>query len=83
MCKHIKKYIKICNIYYRNKPNQYKSYRIFQPHNILYTPYKVITYNFIQSLLPAQNPLMNMLYNEILIIIDKLTKIVIFILWNN
>jgi len=83
MRKDIEEYVKTCDSCLRNKPNRRKPFGKLQPHDAPTRPFEVITYDFIQGVPKARDPLTNQIYNEILVVTCKLTKMIVLIPWKD
>ena len=70
----IKWYVSTCDICQKAKPRHHASARLLQPISIPSQPFEVVSMDFILEL-PLSNG-----FNNILVIVDKLTKYGIFIL---
>ena len=73
MSKNIKRYVSIWDICQQVKPRHHAPLGLFQPIPIPSRPFDVVTMNFIPDLPESEG------FNNILVIVDKLTKYVIFI----
>jgi len=69
----IKKYSSTCDICQKTKPRHHAPIRMLQPIPIPSQPFKVVTMHFIPELPECKG------YDKVLVIVDKLTKYVIFI----
>jgi len=69
------------NIYIWNKTNKYILYKLIKSFNILSRTWKLIALNFIIKLFLFTDLITKIKYNAIIIIINKFTKYVYFILW--
>jgi hypothetical protein len=83
MRQQIEQYIKTCDPCCRNKPNRHLPYGKLQPHDAPSAPFQVISYDFIQGLPPSRDSLTNTIYDEILVITCKFTKVAIIEPWNS
>ena len=75
----VKKVIKNCNTYIKNKLNCYALYKLIKLLDILVCVWKLIALNFITKLLLLINLIISIKYNVILIIINKFTKYIYFL----
>ena len=74
MSREIKKFVNSCDICQKTKPRRHTLVGLLQPIPIPSQPFEVVTMDFIPEL-PLSNG-----FNNILAIVDKLTKYAIFIL---
>ena len=79
--KKIEYYISKYSNYQYNKYNIYIPYRYIQFAKIIKYFWQEITINFIIKLLKSENYITGVLYNSILIVINKLTKYLYLILY--
>jgi hypothetical protein len=75
----IKKYIKICDSYQKNKIPKYKLYKEFHPIPISDAFFKIIIIDFITDLSSNMRESYTKAYNAILIAICKFIKFAIYI----
>jgi Integrase zinc binding domain len=73
MSRDIKRYVSTCNICQKTKPRRHALVRLLQPIPIPSQPFKVVSMDFILEL-PSSSG-----FDNILVIVDKLTKYAIFI----
>jgi len=73
MSRDIKRYIGTCDICQKTKPRRHAPVRMLQPIPIPSQPFKVVSMDFIPELPESDG------YDNILVIVDKLTKYAIFI----
>src|SRR5882762_8671467 len=73
MSRDIKRYVSTCNICQKAKPRRHAPAGLLQPIPILSQPFKVVSMDFIPEL-PLSDG-----FNNVLVIVDKLTKYRIFI----
>lgn len=73
MSRHIKQYVETCDICQKSKPRRHAPVGLLQPIPIPSRPFEVVTMDFIPEL-PESNG-----NDNILVIVDKLTKYAIFI----
>ena len=79
--KYIEGYIKEYIICQRNKATRHKKYGEIQFTEVLITPWDDIIINFITKLLKSGDPVSREKYDTIIVIVDKLTKYSILILF--
>ena len=73
MSRDIKRYVSTCDICQKTKPRRHAPVRLLQPIPIPSQPFEVVSMDFIPELpLPSG-------FDNILVIVDKLTKYAIFI----
>ena len=73
MSRNIKKYIGTCDICQKAKPRRHAPVRMLQLIPIPSQPFEVVTTNFIPELPECEG------YDNVLVIVDKLTKYTLFI----
>ena len=73
MSRDIKKYVGTCDICQKTEPRHHAPVGMLQPIPIPSQPFKVVSMDFIPELPESDG------YNNILVIVDKLTKYAIFI----
>ena len=73
MSRDIKKYVGTCDICQKTKPRRHTPVGMLQPIPIPSQPFKVVTMDFIPELPEGKG------YDNVLVIVDKLTKYAIFI----
>ena len=74
----IKEVVKKCDIYNRSKTGQYKLYRLLQPLPIIQRLQSSIMIDFITKLSTSKDSATGIIYNSILIVVDRLIKQVYF-----
>ena len=77
-CKRVQQYIAKCNFCQQNKINHSRQYNKVTQLNALNTLWILITINFIIKLSSSKNSAWNVTFNNILMIIDWLTKYIMF-----
>ena len=77
----VKEVVKKYNIYNRSKTGQYKLYKLLQPLPIAQRPWSSITIDFITKLPTSKDSATSVIYNSILIVVNRLTKQVYFFLY--
>ena len=77
----VKEVVKKCDIYNQSKTGQYKLYRLLQPLPIAQRPQSSITMDFITKLPTSKDSATSIIYDSILIVVDRLTKQVYFFLY--
>ena len=77
----VKEVVKKYNIYNRSKIGQYKLYRLLQPLPIIQRLQSSITIDFIIKLPISKDSATSIIYNSILIVVDRLIKQVYFFLY--
>ena len=75
----MKHYIERYNLYKKSKTDQYKSYKKIKTPEIFRRAWRSITINWIIKLPPFREPITEVIYNSILIVIDLLMKYTYFI----
>ena len=73
MSRDIKRYVGTCDICQKTKLRRHAPVRMLQPIPIPFQPFEVVTINFIPELHECEG------YDNVLVIVDKLTKYTIFI----
>ena len=81
MRKAVEKYIKQCTTCAQNKPARHKPYGKQQQIKVLQQAWQKITINFIVKLPLFKDTVMDVKYDSILVVVDKLTKYAHFIPW--
>ena len=77
----VKEVIKKYDIYNQSKTGQYKLYRLLQPLPIVQRPWSSITIDFITKLPISKDSAIGVIYDSILIVVDRLTKWIYFFLY--
>ena len=77
----VKEVVKKYNIYNQSKTGQYKLYGLLQPLPIAQRPWSSITIDFITKLPTSKDSATSVIYNSILIVVDRLTKWAYFFLY--
>ena len=77
----VKEVVKKYNIYNRSKIGRYKLYGLLQPLPIVQRLQSSITMDFIIKLPTSKDSATSVIYNSILIVVDRLTKQVYFFLY--
>ena len=77
----VKEVVKKYDIYNQSKTGQYKLYRLLQPLPIIQRLQSSITIDFIIKLPISKDSATSIIYNSILIVVDRLTKQVYFFLY--
>ena len=73
------KYIAKCTQCQRNKHSTYNKYGKMQVIRLFDVPWEEITMDFIIKLLKSKDPTMEIFYDSIMVVVDKLTKYFYFI----
>jgi Integrase zinc binding domain len=73
MSRHIKQFVTSCDICQKAKPRRHAPMGLLQPLPIPERPFEVVSMDFITELPSSQG------YDNILVVVDKLTKYAIFI----
>jgi len=76
----VEKVIRNCNTYIKNKLNRYILYKLIKLPNILTYIWKLIALNFITKLSFSIDLIISIKYNAILVITNKFTKYIYFLL---
>jgi hypothetical protein len=79
--KYVKDRIRKCDLCNRNKAARYKPYRLLKSLEALKGAWKYIILDFIVKLPPSVKLITGVVFNSVLIIIDRLTKYGYFILY--
>ena len=79
MRKKVKEIVQKCNICWRSKADQHKSYSLLKSLRTPEWPWVSIALNFVVKLSKSKEPLMKAVYDSILVITDRLTKYRYFI----
>jgi hypothetical protein len=77
--KYVEDRIRKCDPYNRNKAVRYKLYRLLKSLKALKGAWKYIALNFIVKLPPSVKPIIEVIFDLILVIIDRFTKYGYFI----
>jgi hypothetical protein len=79
--KYVKDRIRKYDLYNRNKSVRHKLYKLLKSPKALKDAWKYITLDFIVKLPPSVKPIIEVVFNSILVVIDRLTKYGYFILY--
>jgi hypothetical protein len=79
--KYVKDKIRKCDFYNRNKAARYKLYRLLKSLKALKGVWKYVALDFIIKLPPSVESIIKVVFDSILVIIDRLTKYGYFILY--
>ena len=77
----VKEVVKKYDIYNRSKTGQYKLYRLLQSLPIVQRLWSFVTIDFITKLPTSKDSATSVIYDSILIVVDRLTKWVYFFLY--
>ena len=77
----VEEYIWKCTTCAKNKPASHKPYGKQQQIEALQQAWQKITMNFIIKLPPSKDTITGVIYNSILVVVDRLTKYARFIPW--
>jgi Integrase zinc binding domain len=79
--KYVKDKIRKCDPYNRNKAARYKLYGLLKSLEVLKDAWKCVALDFIVKLLPSVKLIIEVVFDLILVVIDRLTKYGYFILY--
>ena len=72
-CK-VTEFIRNCEQCAKNKPSRHKPYRQAQQIDLPEAPWETITMDFVVKLPKSTDPATKVVYDSILVVVDKLTK---------
>ena len=75
---YIKEYVKGCTTCRRVKPATHRPYGLLYPEKVPYEPWSDISMDFVIDLPPSE--FLGVIYNSILVIIDRFTKMAYYVL---
>ena len=79
--KHVTNYVKKCLMCQKNKHRRHTPYGEGQPNLILNGPWEDISMDFITKLPKSRDPVMEITYDAIMVIVDRFTKYLIAVLF--
>ena len=79
-CK-VTEFIHNCKQCAKNKPSRHKPYRQAQQMDLPEVPWETITMDFVVKLPKSTDPVTKVVYNSILVVVDKLTKYTHLVPW--
>ena len=81
MKRKVTEFICNCEQCVKNKPSRHKPYRQAQQMDLPEAPWETIMMDFVVKLPKSTDPATKVVYNSILVVVDKLTKYTHLVLW--